>query len=310
MFLGHWSRNLDPRLFVAGFEGTVYAGPVILLLALGVSIGRGLAPRWVWRATIVGAIFYLLSLGPSLRFLGRPLAIPGPAALLYHLPFGSFVSAPARFDVITALCLAILCSMGSAALLERLAAPWQRHVAVAVLSCFLLADLLTIPFPRSSAVDPASPSSVAAPSVGCTVPGHIQAETLITYPMIDAPYSLKSMWMQVLDRGRYALFDGYVSYGSERFWEAYYENPVLRSLLSLQGEFRLPAHAESDREAIPVMRRDLHLGAIIVFDSPDPVSAIHYLEKLLGQSGERAGSCTVFDLGQPAQAASARTRFY
>ncbi|MGH9866049.1 MAG: hypothetical protein ACRD4H_11600, partial [Candidatus Acidiferrales bacterium] len=113
VLFGGFAHGLDARIFVAGFEGTVYAGPIVLLLAaIGFWKGRCMERRWVMRAAIAAVIFYLLSLGPEIRILGRLTGIPGPAALLYHFRFARFVSVPARFDVIVMLCLAILSAIG------------------------------------------------------------------------------------------------------------------------------------------------------------------------------------------------------
>lgn len=299
ILLGRFARGLDPRLFVAGFEGTVYVGPIILLLALvGFWKRRSTQPRWAWQAAVLAGIFYLLSLGPTIRFLGRQLPVPGPAALLYRIRFARFISAPARFHVVTALCLAMLCSMGMAFLLDRLGKNWQRCLLVAGVSALLLLDLLTVPFPRSSIIDPARAADSPAAASACRVPAELQKGTVVTFPLIIAPYSLKSMWMQVSDDGRYALVDGYVSYGSDRVWKAYYQDPILRSLLALQGELSAPIDLVSDRQAMPAIVRTLNLSAIVVFDSPFRDAADRYLRALLDRDGQNAGSCTIFDARQ------------
>jgi hypothetical protein len=299
LLLGRWAHGLDPRLFVAGFEGTVYAGSVILALAwVGFWKGRSTQARWAWQAAILGGVFYLLSLGPAIRIYGRQLEIPGPASLLYHVRFARFVSAPARFQVITALCLAILASMGVAFLLSRFEKVWQRGLLVAGVSAVLLLDLLTVPFPRSSIVDPALPANFFGEAHACRVPSELQKGTIVGFPLIIAPYAMKSMWMQVNDGGRYALVDGYVSYGSARVWKDYYRNPILRSLLSLQGEFSAPVDPDSDRQAEPAVARELNLSAIVVFDSPFQDTANRYLEAVLKRNGQKAGSCTIFDVRQ------------
>jgi hypothetical protein len=119
---------------------------------------------------------------------------------------------------------------------------------------------------------------------------------VVTFPLIIKPYSMKSMWMQVSDRGRYALVDGYLSYSADRVWSDYYRNPVLRSLLSLQGVFHTPVDAQADKAAAPAAFRDLNASAIVVFDSPEQDAATRYLESVLGRPGQSGGSCSVFDV--------------
>ena len=299
ILLGHFAHGLNLSLFVAGFEGTVYIGPVILTLALaGFWSGRRIERRWALQAAMLGGLFYLLSLGPALRFFGRQTSIPGPAALLYHFQSARFVSAPARFHVVTALCAAILSSLCVAALLNRLREKWRRYAAVAAITVLLLLDLLTIPFPTSSIADPAWSADSGEPPRACTIPAALQKGTVITFPLTNWPYSMKSTWMQVRDGGRYALVDGYLSYSPDYLWHDYYANPVLRSLLSLQGEFRTPVDPTADREAAPAALRELNASAIVVFDSPPRDAAIRYLQALLGQNGQPAGSCTVFPVIQ------------
>jgi len=297
VLFGNFARGLDPSVFVAGYEGTVYVGPVILVLAiLGFWKGRTFQRRCAVQGAALAAIFYALSLGPALRILGRQTGIPGPAALLYRIPWMRFVSAPARFHVISALGLAVLSSLGVAFLLNRLQVTWQRHALVAGVTVLLLLDLLTIPFPVSSIADPAWSSASAAPARACVVPSALQKGTVVTFPLIIDPYSMKSMWMQVTDGGRYALVDGYLSYTADRVWSDYYRNAVLRSLLSLQGEFHTPVDPLADRKAAPAAFRDLNASAFVVFDSPLHDAAVGYLNALLAEPGKSGGSCTVFDV--------------
>jgi hypothetical protein len=295
LLFGNFAHDLDPSIFAAGYEGTVYVGPVILALAIvGFSKARDRERRWVVQAGVLSAIFYLFSLGPALRIFGRQTRIPGPATLLYRIPWTRFISAPARFHVIAALGLAILASLGVAYLLDRLHTKWQRCALVAGVTAVLLLDLLTVPFPVSSTIDPAWVGDSGLAPRACTVPSSLQKGTVVTFPLIVRPYSMKSMWMQVTDRGRYALVDGYLSYTADRVWSDYYRNPVLRSLLSVQGVFHTPVDPRADRDAARAAFRDLNASAFVVFDSPQRDGALRYLSALLAEPGQSAGSCTVF----------------
>ena len=297
ILFGRFSSHWDPGIFVAGYEGTVYIGPVILALAiLGVWKGRAVQRRWALLAAALGACFYLLSLGPALRFMGHATRIPGPAALFYRLPFARFVSAPARFQVIVALSAAILASLAAAFLLQRLRGEWPRHLLAAGICALLLADLLTIPFPVSSTDDPAwaADGTAGAQPVACRLPAALQTGTVITFPLIHWPYSMKSMWMQVTDQGRYKLVDGYLSYSPRSVWRDYWQNPVLRSLLSIQNEFPSPVAPETDRAIAAASLRELNASAVVIFDSPEQDAAVRYIGSLLAEEGQRAGSCIVF----------------
>ncbi len=296
LFLGSYSRSLDPRIFTGGFEGTVYVGPIVLLLAaVGLWLGRSRRQRWAAPAMFAGAIFYLLSLGPRIRCLGKPVGIPGPAYLLYSFRFARFLSAPARFHILTALCLSILGSIGLAFLLEKLRRKWQRLCLVSIVGFMLVADTITIPFPISSVVDPAWSPGASGMREGCVLPSNLRSGTVLTFPL-DWPYSLKSMWMQVSDNGRYSLIDGYVSYAPDRVWREFYRISILRSLLSLQGRSSSPVDLLHDQQTVPDVVRELNLSAVVVFDSPQHDAGIHYVQTVFGRQGQNAGSCTVFEI--------------
>lgn len=296
VLLGHFARSLDPKLFVAGFEGTVYVGPIVLALAiLGVWTARDSQRMWALRASILGCVFYLLSLGPKIHLLGHDLALPGPSALIYRLPFAQFISAPARFHVIVALCLAVLSSLGVAYLIERFSAPWQRYAILGIIAALLLLDFLTIPFPTSSIVDPAAQSDQPA-AQACILPQEVRGGTVLTFPLVVAPYCMKSMWMQASDGGHFALIDGYLSYSPQGTWTTFGHDPIVRSLLSLEGLIVAPVDEAKDRRTSSETIRDLNLKAFVVFDSPQRDIGVRYGEAVFGVVGRRTGSCTVFDI--------------
>ena len=109
--------------------------------------------------------------------------------------------------------------------------------------------------------------SAGAQPIACRLPAALQTGTVITFPLIHWPYSMKSMWMQVTDQGRCKLVDGYLSYSPESVWRDYWRNPVLRSLLSIQGEFSSPVELERDRGIAAASLQELHASAIVIFDS-------------------------------------------
>jgi hypothetical protein len=304
ILLGRFARGWNPKLFLAGFEGTVYVGPVVLALAaLGVWKGRKEHKKWVLRACILGFLFYLLSLGPQIRVLGNSLGIAGPAALLYRIRFAEFISAPARFHVLVALCAAILSLLGVAFLIENFGGA-RRYGLVSLVTVLLLLDYLTVPFPRSSIVDPAAAGDTPT-AQSCILPANVRGGTVLTFPLVVAPYCMKSMWMQATDRGQYALVDGYLSYTPERIWDEFWNLPVLRSMLALEGILKVPVDEASDRQSAAATIRGLNLRAIVVFDSPQRDAGAQYAESVFGVAGKRAGSCTVFEI-EPKQTADAK----
>ena len=236
VLFGRFAQHLDLKIFTAGYEGTVYIGPVILMLAF-VGFARGMAthPRWTLRATVTAFVFYLLSLGPRLRFFGRQSEIPGPALLLYESRFTRFLSSPARFDVIVMLGVAILCALGCAYLLDHWSELGRSKFLPAAVVALLLADLLTVPFPNTSSFDAVLYPDSATIMRPCELPSAAQTGTVLTLPLQEWPYNVKAMAMQMADDGRYALMDGYVSYGSDSVWSQFQRFPILRSLIALQS---------------------------------------------------------------------------
>jgi hypothetical protein len=325
IFFGRFAQHLDPKIFTAGFEGTVYIGPVILILAfVGFARGMAIYPRWTLRATVAAAVFYLLSLGPRLRLFGRQSEIPGPALLLYETRFARFLSSPARFDVFVMLCVGILCAIGCTYLLSHWSESRHNAALLATILALLLADLLTVPFPNSSSFDTVLYPDSATIVRPCELPSGAQTGTVLTLPLQEWPYNVKAMAMQMADDGRYNLMDGYVSYGSDKIWSEFQRFPILRSLIALQNADipasipvastpdALPASVSadlsSDRESAAGMVRDLHLGAIVVFDSQRHELSIRYLEDVFGQQPLASGTCSVFEMGQ-AQTASVDVRW-
>ncbi len=305
ILLGRFARGWNSKLFLAGFEGTVYIGPVVLALAaLGAWKGRKEHKKWVLRACILGFLFYLLSLGPQIRALGNSLGVAGPAALLYRIRFAEFISAPARFHVLVALCAAILSSLGVAFLIENFRDGGQQYALVSLVAVLVLLDYLTVPFPRSSIVDPAAAGDTPS-AQSCILPANVRGGTVLTFPLVVAPYCMKSMWMQATDRGQYALVDGYLSYTPEHIWDEFWNLPVLRSMLALEGILKVPVDEASDRQSAVATIRSLNLGAVVVFDSPERDAGVQYVESVFGVAGKRAGSCTVFEI-EPKQAADAK----
>jgi hypothetical protein len=311
IIFGRLMRGWNADLFRAGVEGTVYIGAVVLALAaLGFWKRRETNQPWAIRAAVLGCAFWILSLGPRIHVLGHELRFPAPAALFFDLPFAKFVSAPARFDVIVALCLAILSSLAVKYFLESAAFRSARYCIVPLIFALVMADYLTTPFPRASTVDPGKGYSAGRtnPTIdGCALPPELQAGTILTFPLLKAPYCLRSMWMQVTDRGRFAIVDGYLSYSPPDVWKPFWNIPILRSLMSIERIYHTPVDTSADAASAAAAIRELNLSAAVVFDSPQRDPGVAYLEKVFGAKPERAGTCTVFRLRPPPTARAQRT---
>lgn len=299
LLFGSTVRHWNAGLFSAGYEGIVYLGPVIFVLAgIGFWTRRRLNRRWTIRLVVSAVIFWALSLGPHLRIWGSETRIPGPALLFYLTPFGRYVSAPARFYVVAVLCFACLAAIGLAHLLNKTSLSTARRAIVAGVSVLLAIDLLTVPFPAATSAASERHAGFATTTEGCSMPRELNGSTVVTVPELEWPYPVRAMWMQARDGGGYALTDGYVSYGPDSIWNEYWSVPILRSLRSVQEGKPAPFDLSTIRASMPGAIRGLNLGALVVFDSPQREATLNYLSQVLDQSGERQATCTVFDLRQ------------
>src|SRR6185437_421179 len=174
-------------------------------------------------------------------------------------------------------------------LLERLPHPSWRHLAAAAIAVLVVCDSLTIPFPRSSISDPgvvySSAAAVDPPggrSLSCDLPQNLRHGTVLTFPFVDTPYCLKSMWMQTADGGHFALIDGYLSYTPPEVWKHFWDVRVLRSLMVMEGMVNAPIDVGADRKTAVATVSELNLGAIVIYDSAESAEAEKYVESVFG----------------------------
>jgi hypothetical protein len=103
------------------------------------------------RASVLGFyslaafVTWLFSLGPAPTLMGYPLMYRGPYALLMFLPGFDALRVPARFWMMTTLCLAVIGGMLFDRLASRLAS--RRTLAAGVISLCVLADGWVTNFP-------------------------------------------------------------------------------------------------------------------------------------------------------------------
>jgi hypothetical protein len=306
-FLGQCVRRMPAEYFAGGLEGP-YTGFVALLLgAVGFWSARRKQRRWAGRAMVAGILFAALSLGPTVHFLGKPTDLPAPASLLYKVEFVRFLREPGRLAIITMLCLSLLATLGLVFLLNKFQRPWQKSLLLGIVGASLLLEYSTLPFPSSSIVDPARYTMLPKATQRCTLPPRIRDCTVLTVPLFaTAParplgaatpeYSErnKSMWMQMMDGGRYHLFDGRAGpYVPTRVWAEYDQMPIVRFLRKMPTELVVPA---PDREFADSLIRKLNLCAVVVFDAPERPLELNYVREVFSAKESMVGSCAVFEI--------------
>jgi hypothetical protein len=115
---------------------------------------RNRALAWLWGLSLL--LFFLLTLGPTLRWGGLDTGVPGPFALVSQLPFFSGNRYPSRYSVMLLATTAVLSGLGLVWLLSAGARgegrkalhPWRAAV-LALLFGVMLFEHLSAPLPLS-----------------------------------------------------------------------------------------------------------------------------------------------------------------
>jgi len=172
-FFGDYADNVDSR---GGIGGTVFLGYTTLFLSIIAILfavlhfqikkhkkkqsDNGKMRIWPWLAT--GFVFFVLSLGPFLHFMGaKKFEVSGikfmialPFLAVYKLPFLGDLRVPSRFSIFVMISLTIVAGIGLAYLLKTLGKiKWKSLkysligvVFVAFLGAVLV-EFISIPFP-------------------------------------------------------------------------------------------------------------------------------------------------------------------
>jgi len=165
LLVGRWLPSEETAQSGGYAADALYPGLVSLILAIvGAAAGRG-RTRWLYLTLLLGS--FILSLGPRLYLApGRQagLEVALPYAWLYALvPGFKALRAPARFDALVMLALAVLAGYGVAALSRRRRCaagsrqgegPGHRPQAIASLlagSCLVLVILESAVWPAARA---------------------------------------------------------------------------------------------------------------------------------------------------------------
>jgi hypothetical protein len=175
----------------------------------------------------------VLALGPSPTLMGESLSIPGPYRALMWVPGVDALRVPARFAMLTALCLAAAAAAGYAVL----SATWPRAlrwIVAGVAAGGLVAETWPSRIPMEA---PPAPLDIR----GAEVPG-----ALLVLPMLRHWNEVAIMY-QSMSHGR-PVVNGYSGY--EAPWTG-----ALRARLEAFDPFALEALAEAGVTQIAVIAR-------------------------------------------------------
>ncbi len=246
----------------------LYVGAV--LLALG-----GLACVVAWRRPEVrfwaasAGLFWLLTLGPSLRVNGHDTGVPLPFALLAKLPFFKGNRYPSRYSVLLMLSLAMLAAMGLAYLLRAMPRRTGKRTRLAALAPLALSGLflfehLSAPLPMTDLTVPAVYQAIAAEG---------GEGTLLDLPVawrngfrvlgtMDPVIMFEQYYQTVHGR---RILAGNTSRNPELTFQYFADAPVINSLIALEtGKTLPPAVVTADANLAPEVLRLLDVRWVIV----------------------------------------------
>ena len=296
-FLGHFAAALP---FANDKGQQVYVGYTALALALigFVWLVRHASPRaraagWFWGA---GALFFwLLTLGPRLRWMGRDLGIPGPFALVSALPFFSGNRYPSRYAVMLLLAVALPAGAGLWALLAA-ARRRARFISLpaplitGLVAALLLAEHLSTPLPLSDfRIPPVYATLAAAPGDfallelptgwrnGARVLG--RSDTLI----------MAQQWWQTAHGKR--RLGGNTSRNPAYKFQYFSEAPLLGDLIALMNADREHIRpvvaaqwddlAARNRQIAPAVLAQLGVEYVTLHVDESPPELVHFVEEAL-----------------------------
>ena len=247
-------------------ETTVFPGYLVLLLA-GVAFVRKSNRFWAFAA----AVFFVLSLGNTLKIGSWEPGIPLPFALLEHLPLLHHLRAPSRFSVLVMLSLAVLAGLAWSTWLEHIRRPILTGVFTFAASFILVAEYLAVPIPVFEAGARPLYDSIAADSGDFTV---------VEIPGIEqVPGHL--MYHQTVHGKR--IFVGTAARVPSEKTDYYFGLHLVRPLVDLRkGKIQLTsALLEQEKELAPLVARFLDIRYFVVDREYAKRGVLDFLEQVL-----------------------------
>jgi hypothetical protein len=270
-WLGAWVTSLS---FPNDKAQHIYLGYTLMIL-LGIGIVAGLRPgakllrqqttTLFWLLALI--TFWLLTLGPHVRWAGHDLPIPGPFALVSHLPFFDGNRYPSRYSVMLLICAALLAARG---LIWLTTQPWlagKNRAIVAMLAligALFAAEHVSTPLPLNDFRIPPIYQQLAAQ------PGDFAVLELPTGWRNGARVLGKSdvlimmqQWYQTAHGKR--RLGGNTSRNPAYKFQYFSETPLLADLIALMNA-DLPHLEKPMAEAYPAIAGEVRRSAPALFD--------------------------------------------
>ena len=283
--LGPLTRPIWGRFAGNIAEATVYAGflPLTLGLVAVAKLRRG--HPWVRFWSLSLATFFVLSLGPFPRILGKAIrVIPLPYQLVMRTPVLNYLRVPSRCAIMVMLSLAVLAAFACRRMMDGTRGHRARPLIAVALALAISFEYFAVPFPM---FQPSVPEIYRR--MGSEPDGYTVLEVPLGWrtglsKIGDFPPEF--MYYQTVHEK--SLVGGYVSRVPDEKIRKLEARPLLKTLLELQRDGRpSQAHSEmpvsaliSDLAALQirylVIHRPLDHSRVRAFvESRLPVEKIH-----------------------------------
>ena len=256
---------------------------VMLLAAWGLWRGRRSPAVRFWALSAL--VFFLFTLGPTLRINGQDTGIPGPFALVSQLPFFKGNRYPSRYSVMLVLSCAVLAGFGLARLAQRERTEKRERRGlfslVSLISFVFLFEHLSTPLPLSD----------------MRVPGiyeHIAAEPG-DFAVLELPIGWRNgarvlgqqdviimfeQWYQTAHGQR--LLGGNTSRNPEFKFQYFAQAPLLNSLIAVQNGHQIPPEVEAaDRALAAEVLRFLGVRYVVLHEPSASPALLAYAQEVM-----------------------------
>jgi hypothetical protein len=256
---------------------------------------------WFWIASTL--VFWLLTLGPRLRWMGQDLPIPGPFALVSLLPFFSGNRYPSRYSVMLLVMLSVLAAVGLWVIVEKAAtrrtspqAQPERQLsrlsflAVVIVGALFAIEHLSAPLPLNDFRIPPIYKTLAA------LEGDFAVLELPTGWRNGARVLGKSDVLIMMQQQRQTLHEkrrlgGNTSRNPQYKFQYFTEAPLIGDMISLMNADRdyltpvidenLDAMVARNRRIAPQVLQQLGIEAVTVHVEKSPPQLLRFIEEAL-----------------------------
>ncbi len=135
-----FSPDLNEKVAYVGYS-------VLVLVLLAIFYSRKTKKYKEVKLWLFGAIsFGLISLGPLIQVSRYVLPIPGPYLIYYYIPLFNIVAEPGRFDLIAAMCIAVLAAIGFHELSSRVSKKYKGVLNTSFMLAIIFAVLILVEY--------------------------------------------------------------------------------------------------------------------------------------------------------------------